>query len=142
MDFLKINEYDIDIQMEKKLLDLLVESFPELYPKDRIYYKQMPHFRFLVFENDTLIGQLGLDYRVMNLNGNPIKVLGIIDICTKKDYRCKGIGSKLLEKVECFAKTRKVDFLLLFADEEAFYKRNGFMKVKNICKWVKYMSIM
>jgi hypothetical protein len=66
MEILNINEYDIDIKLEKKISDLLVESFGEIYPKDRIYYKQLPHFRFLAFDKDNLVGQVGLDYRVMN----------------------------------------------------------------------------
>jgi ribosomal protein S18 acetylase RimI-like enzyme len=137
MEILKINEYDIDIELEKKILNLLIESFPEVYPKDRIYYKQMPHFRYLAFDKATLIGQVGLDYRVMNLNGIVIKVLGIIDICIKKEYRGKGIGSKLLEIIECFSIAHKLDFLLLFTDVETFYEKSGFIKVKNVCKWTK-----
>lgn len=137
MEIIKINEYDIDIKLEKNILNLLAEGFPDYYTKDRIYYKQIPHFRYLAFDNDILIGQVGLDYRVMNLNGNVIKVLGIIDICIKKEYRGKGIGSKLLEIIGNFSIEHKLDFLLLFTDNAAFYNKNGFIKVKNICKWTK-----
>lgn len=137
MEILKINEYDIDVILEKNILSLLIESFPDVYPRDRIYFKQMPHFRYLAFDKDILIGQAGLDYRVMNLNGIVIKVLGIIDICLKKEYRGRGIGSKLLETIECFSIAHKVDFLMLFTDVEAFYTRNGFVSVKNKCKWTK-----
>ena len=90
-----------------------------------------------MFDNDILIGQVGLDYRVMNLNGINIKVLGIIDICIKKEYRGKGIGSKLLGTIECFSIEHKLDFLLLFTDIETFYAKNNFMSVKNICRWTK-----
>jgi GNAT superfamily N-acetyltransferase len=139
MEILKINEYDIDIRFQNEILNLLIESFPDSYLNERIYYKQIPHFRYLALDNDILIGQVGLDYRVMNLNGVAIKVLGIIDICIKKDYRGKGIGSKLLETVECFSLEHKLDFLLLFADTdiESFYTKNGFKNVRNICKWTK-----
>ncbi|MFU0824919.1 GNAT family N-acetyltransferase [Clostridium sp.] len=137
MEILNINEYDIDIKLEKKISDLLVESFGEIYPKDRIYYKQLPHFRFLAFDKDNLVGQVGLDYRVMNLNGVAIKVLGIIDICVKNEYRGKGIGSKLLEVIECFSVEHQMDFLLLFTDVENFYKKNGFVNANVMCKWIK-----
>ncbi len=137
MEIIKINEYDIDVNYHSKILNLLIESFPDSYPNNRIYYKQMPQFRYLALDKNTLIGQVGLDYRVMNLNGLPIKVLGIIDICIKKEYRGKGIGSKLLQTIECFSLEHKLDFMLLFADEEIFYIKNGFMNVKNICKWTK-----
>lgn len=137
MEIIKINEYDIDIKLEKDILNLLIESFPDAYQKDRIYYKQMPHFRYLAFDEEALIGQVGLDYRAMNLNGIAIKVLGIIDICIKKEYRGKGIGSKLLETIEGFAIAHKLDFLLLFTDVQIFYANSGFINVKNMCKWTK-----
>jgi len=47
MKILKIDEYDIDIEIENKILNLLVQSFPDVYPDDRIYYKQIPNFRYL-----------------------------------------------------------------------------------------------
>ncbi|HYE12563.1 MAG TPA: GNAT family N-acetyltransferase [Patescibacteria group bacterium] len=137
MEIIKINEYDIDTKLEKDILNLLIESFQEAYQQDRIYYKQMPHFRYLVFEKEALTGQAGLDYRVMNLNGVPIKVLGIIDICIKKEYRGKGIGSKLLAAIEEFAIAHELDFLLLFSDLKTFYANSGFVNVKNVCRWTK-----
>lgn len=137
MEIIKINEYDIDIKSEKKILNLLIESFPDIYPKDRIYYKQIPNFRYLAFEKDILIGQVGLDYRVMSLNGMPIKVLGIVDICIKQEYRGRGIGSKLLKTIEGFSTEHKLDFILLFTDVETFYAKNNFISVKNLCKWTK-----
>ncbi len=137
MKIIKVNEYDIDAKLEKDILNLLMESFPEAYQQDRIYYKQMPHFRYLAFEKEALIGQVGLDYRVMNLNGVPIKVLGIIDICIKKEYRGKGIGSRLLATIEEFAIAHELDFLLLFSDLQTFYANSGFVCVKNVCKWTK-----
>jgi len=137
MEIIKINEYDITSELEKKILNLLTESFPGIYPKDRIYYKQLPHFRYLAFEKDILIGQVGLDYRVMNLNGITINVLGIVDICISEEHRGKGIGSKLLETIKDFSITHKLDFLLLFTDIEALYVKNNFTSVKNRCKWIK-----
>jgi GNAT superfamily N-acetyltransferase len=137
MKIIKINEYDIDTKLENDILNLLIESFPEAYQKDRIYFKQMPHFRYLAFDEETLIGQAGLDYRVMNLNGTAIKVLGIIDICIKEEYRGKGIGSKLLAAIEEFSIAHKLDFLLLFTDLQTFYANSGFVSAKNICKWTK-----
>jgi len=137
MEIIKINEYDITSELEKKILNLLIGSFPDIYPKDRIYYKQIPHFRYLAFDKDILIGQVGLDYRVMNLNGITIRVLGIVDICIKEEYREKGIGSKLLETIKYFSITHKLDFLLLFTDIEKFYAKNDFISVENKCKWTK-----
>ena len=137
MEIIKIDEYDIDVDLESKILELLTEGFPEVYPVSRIYYKQIPHFRYIAYDIDRLIAQVGLDYRVMNLNGCIIRVLGIIDLCVKTEYRGKGIGSQLLETIEYFSKDRNIDFLILFADIEALYKNNAFLKVKNTCIWTK-----
>jgi GNAT superfamily N-acetyltransferase len=134
---IKLNEYEIDDKLEKSLQNLLIESFPNIYPQNRIYFKQLPHFRYLAYDNETLIAHVGLDYRVMSLNGNSIKVLGIIDLCVKKEYQGKNVASILLNKIDEFARIHHIDFLLLFADVETVYARNGFTTVKNICKWLK-----
>lgn len=137
MRFLKQNEYDMDAKLEKSIRSLLKESFPDSYPENRIYYKQIPHFRYLAYDKELLIAQAGLDYRVMNLNETPIKVLGIIDLCVKKEYRCNNVATQLLNRVEELARARGMDFLLLFADVDGVYVKNGFIHVKNTCKWLK-----
>jgi GNAT superfamily N-acetyltransferase len=137
MEITKINEYDIDVELEKRIQNLLLECFPDIYPEARIYYKQLPHFRYLAFDKDILIGHVGLDYRVMNLNGMIIRVLGIVDICIKEEYRGNGLASKLLQTIEDFSVTHKLDFLLLFTDIEPFYLKNDFISVNNTCKWTK-----
>lgn len=134
----KIAEYDIDKQLEEKLQRLLVESFGEMYPLDRIYYKQLPHFRFVVTDKvNQVIGQVGLDYRVMNLNEKPIKVLGIIDLCVSEANRFQGIGSLLLTEINEFCEGKSIDFILLFADNPNLYLKNGFIAVENKCKWLQ-----
>ncbi|WP_442953631.1 GNAT family N-acetyltransferase [Paenibacillus sp. USDA918EY] len=118
----KVFEYDLSNELEAAIQELLIDSFPDIYPKDRIYFKQLPHFRFLAFnEENQLIGHVGLEYRVMNLNGKPVKILGVID---------------LLE-VDQFSEGRNIDFILLFTDKMNFYLRNGYKPVKNKCKWMK-----
>lgn len=134
----KIYEYEINGQLSTKLQELLVECFTEEYPKDRIYFKQLPHFRFIAIDdNNQLVGQVGLDYRVMNLNGKPVRVLGIIDLCVSKIKRSRGIGSLLLSKIDNFCEGKSVDFLLLFADNPKLYLNAGFKPVNNECKWLQ-----
>lgn len=134
----KIFEYEINGQLRTKLQQLLVECFTEEYPKDRIYFKQLPHFRFIAIDDkNQVIGQVGLDYRVMNLNGKPIRVLGIIDLCVSKTKRSQGIGSLLLSEIDDFCEGKSVDFLLLFADNKKLYLNAGFKSVNNECTWLK-----
>ncbi|MFX3649716.1 MAG: GNAT family N-acetyltransferase [Paenibacillus sp.] len=134
-----IQTYDVDLSEEWSTLlqELLVASFPEVYPKDRLFFKQIPQGRILAFTLDNqLVGQVGLDYRMMNLNGTPIRVLGIIDLCVSPAVRSQGIASLLISEVERVAQGR-VDFVLLFADHDELYRKNGFKTVSNTCKWLK-----
>ncbi|WP_339242425.1 GNAT family N-acetyltransferase [Paenibacillus sp. FSL R5-0517] len=134
-----IKTYDVELSEEWSTLlqELLVASFPEVYPKDRLFFKQIPQSRVLAFTPDNqLVGQVGLDYRMMNLNGTPIRVMGIIDLCVSPAARAQGIASLLISEVERMAKER-VDFVLLFADHEELYRKNGFKTVSNTCTWLK-----
>jgi predicted acetyltransferase len=138
MKIKRVYDYEVDDALRKSIQELLVECFGDIYPKKRIYYKQLPHFRYLVLDDvDKLIGQVGLDYRIMNLNGKPVRVLGVIDLCVTKGYRSNGIGSWLLSKIEKFSEKKLIDFLLLFADNKNLYLKNGYKSVENKCKWLK-----
>ncbi|MCK6257388.1 GNAT family N-acetyltransferase [Fictibacillus sp. KIGAM418] len=140
---MKINrvfDYEIDNVLRKEIQELLFECFETNYPKEREYFKQLPHFRYLVFDEDNankLVAQVGLDYRVMNLNGKPVKVLGIIDLCVIKGYRSRGLGSMLLSEIDKSCQNKSIDFLLLFADDKNLYLKNGYRSVENKCKWLK-----
>ncbi|WP_456271928.1 GNAT family N-acetyltransferase [Bacillus sp. AK031] len=138
MDIIKINEYEIDLQKSAEIQRLLTECFPGIYPENRIFFKQAPHFRLLVHdEKDVLVGQAGLDYRVMNLDGKLVRVLGIIDLCVKKEYRSQGIASQLLKYLDEFSVNKNIDFSLLFADDPSVYRRNGYVSAANECRWLK-----
>lgn len=134
----KVIECEIDNEITEKIQELLTESFQGIYPNNRIYFKQVPHFRFLVFNEDKhLLAQVGLDYRVMNLNGKLIKVLGIIDLCVSQESRAKGIASLLLLEIDKYCVGKDIDFVILFADNQTLYLKNGYKSVKNKCKWLK-----
>ncbi|MDO7906137.1 GNAT family N-acetyltransferase [Paenibacillus sp. JX-17] len=138
MQIEQVHEYDIDEELRTSIYELLMESFPEVYPKHRIYFKQLPHFRFIAFDKThQLAGQVGLDYRVMNLSGRPVRILGIIDLCVSSKIRSQGIGSALLKEIDRFAAGRSIDFILLFADQMNLYLNNGYSPYKNMCKWLK-----
>lgn len=138
MEVKKILEYDIDTKLKNKLQKLLIDSFGTDYPTDRIHYKQLPHFRFVVSdEHDDVIGQVAIDYRTMNLNGKIIMVLRVIDLCVAKSHRSQGIGSLILSEIDKFCRNKSIDYILLFADNPKIYLNNGFISVKNKCKWLQ-----
>ena len=108
-----INTFEIDKKTNAQIKYLLQSCFPEAEYRQRTYYKQLSHYRILATENEQLVGQLGIDYRVMNLNGEAVKVLGVIDLCVSPSLQNKGIGTKLMQKFEAVAKRHSdnIDFL-------------------------------
>lgn len=131
----RVYDYNLNQSTYEQLQQLLIESF-EVYPENRIYFKQIPHFRFILCNgNDKVLAQVGLDYRAMKLGDEVINVLGIIDLCVKKTYRNKGFGTQLVRKVLQFAESNSVDFVLLGTEIEEWYEKIGFIKVNNTFTW-------
>lgn len=134
-----IPEFKITIEDSLACNNLIQESFPECDFQGRDYFKQTPHYRVLAKENNKLIGQVGLDYRVMSLDGNPIKVLGIIDICIDSKYRNKGIGKMLLKKIDELSLefSEKIDFIFLATNIPNYFEKHGFKKIYSKTTWLK-----
>lgn len=58
MKIIKIIEFDIEEATHHQITRLRNICFPEA-KSERSYYKQLPHFRYLAFEKDLLIGHMG-----------------------------------------------------------------------------------
>lgn len=54
------------------------------------------------------------------------------NVYTKPDYRGKGIGSKLISKINEWAKENKYEFIIVWPSDEGvhFYKKNGYRHCK------------
>jgi predicted acetyltransferase len=129
-----VPEYKLSDRVRQLLTQLLVTSFPD-YP-DRSYYKLMPQFRYLVWAGDVLVAQVGIEHRVINNSGIPVKIFGAIDLCVASAYRSQGIATILLEQIAALGKTSNLDFSILFADDSRLYLKNGYQRVTNICRWM------
>ena len=123
-----VPEYNITAQMTAALTTLLEGSFPDTFD-GRTYFKQVPHFRYLAFDGETLMGQLGVDHRVIRVGGEIVRIFGIIDLCVTQSHRNAGIATQLLAQVEGLATPANVDFLVLMGDIDTLYLRNGFQHV-------------
>ncbi|OXS99072.1 GNAT family N-acetyltransferase [Notoacmeibacter marinus] len=131
-----VPEYEIDTRTASQIVALLDESFPDTFD-GRTYFKQLPHFRYLAFEGETVIGQLGVDHRVIRVGGNIIRIFGIIDLCVRLAHRGAGLASDLLKQVESLAAASNVDFLVLMGDVDTLYIANGFHHVNPaMTKWL------
>lgn len=132
-----IAEYALNREQNKQLLKLEQRCFPDYY-RGRTYFKQVPHFRLLALDAGQIIGQAGIDYRVMSLNENPIRVWGYLEVCVDPEFQGKQIAGKLLQKGEEMARKNNIDFMLLFADDPRLYLNNGFMQCPdNQLTWLK-----
>ncbi|RAR44549.1 GNAT family N-acetyltransferase [Paenibacillus sp. MDMC362] len=54
------------------------------------------------------------------------------NVYTKPDYRGKGIGSKLISKINEWAKENKYEFIIVWPSEDGvnFYEKNGYQHCK------------
>ena len=106
------------------------------YPSDRIYFKQLPCFRYLCWEDDELIAHMAVDHRIINNENQHLRIFGIVDLCVHPAHQHKRIASKLLRELENLGQLSGIDFLLLTASDAGFYESNGFETVHNSCKWL------
>ena len=139
MKFELIEEFKLDEKTKKDIANLLKISFPEENFQGRTYFKQLPHYRLLLKIDDKLIGQLGLDYRVMSMNEKPIRVLGVIDLMIDQKFQGKGYGTILLKELDIIAESfsNNIDFLFLVADKHKFYENCGYKLIKQRVIWLK-----
>ncbi|HHH49436.1 MAG TPA: GNAT family N-acetyltransferase, partial [Saprospiraceae bacterium] len=76
----RLEEFAIKEKTKVQIGVLLKNCFSD-YPTDRIYYKQIPNFRYLVFEKKQLIGHMAVDYRHVNIGGTIASIFGVADLC-------------------------------------------------------------
>jgi predicted acetyltransferase len=136
MKIIKIIEFNIELNTHNQITKLRNICFPES-KKDRSYYKQLPHFRYLVYNDDQLIGQMGVDHRVISVGDSVFKIFGVIDLCVMPKYQRQGIATQLLNLVTKLAEKKSIDFLLLVADDDRLYSKHGFKYVSNYCSFLR-----
>ena len=91
--------------------------------RGRTYFKQLPHARLLARQPE-LVGQVGLDLRILRVGSEVVRVLGIIDLCVAPAQRGRGLATRLLQAAEATAADWGAEFLVLFADSPTLYQRN------------------
>ncbi len=128
-------EAEIGQDLHASLQGLLGACFPG-YP-ERSYFKLPPHFRYVATSGDTVEGQLGVELRVVRVGGDILRTFGVVDLCVRDTYRGRGLASRLLAEVTGFAAACEMDFVVLFADDDRLYRRNGWSRVDNPLSWVQ-----
>lgn len=137
LEIRKYAEFELKQPIQNEIAVLLQKCFPETNYHGLHYFKQLPHSRLLAYEDDLLIGHVGVDFRIMRLNDQPIKVVGIIELCVLEERRNHNIAGFLIEEVEKLATKANADFVLLFSKIGSIYLKHNYKYVDNICTWLK-----
>ena len=131
----RVAEAEIPADLMDQAQALLQACFPG-YPS-RAYFKLPPHFRYLAVAGGELVGQVGVELRVIRVGGNVLRTFGIVDLCVRGSERSRGLAGRLLAEVTQLACSCGMDFVILFADDDRVYTRNGWARAANPCSWLK-----
>lgn len=131
----RIEEFSINLTKQRAIQKLLSQSFAG-YPSARIYYKQVPDFRYLVWQEDQLIGHLAVEHRIINNDGQIIPIFGVVDLCISDQFQNQHLASKLLHRLEQLGKDNQVEFVILLTNDPSFYQNCGYQPQNNLCQWV------
>jgi len=132
---LRVAEAEIGEDLRRQLQALLQACF-QGYP-GRSYFKLPPHFRYVAMANGVLAAQMGVEFRMVRVGSQVVRTFGVVDLCVRKSERSRGLAARLLADVTEFAGACGMDFVLLFADDDRLYARNGWARAANPCSWVK-----
>jgi N-acetylglutamate synthase-like GNAT family acetyltransferase len=131
----RIEEFKISKKIHTQINKLFNNSFGDYY-LERSYYKQLPSFRYLVWNDEELIGHMAIEHRNINVGGDIATIFGVVDLCVDNNFQSQNIGSTLLQKLEILGIEHHIDFLVLVAQNHDVYQKNGFELVKNTCRWL------
>jgi GNAT superfamily N-acetyltransferase len=131
----RIPEAEIGTDLAGQLQQALQDCFPD-YP-DRTYFKLPPHFRYLALAGAEVVAQMGVELRVIRVGGTVLRTLGVVDLCVRPAGRSGGLAGRLLAELTAYAHACGMDFIILFADDDRVYTRNGWSRVSNRCTWVQ-----
>lgn len=131
----RIAELDVGADLAGQLAGLLRESFPD-YP-DRAYFKLPPHFRYVATVDGVVVGHVGVQLRIIRVGDRVLRTLGLEDVCVRAGARSRGLATRLLTEATELARGRDIDFVVLFADDDRLYARNGWVRVDNPVTWLK-----
>jgi GNAT superfamily N-acetyltransferase len=131
----RIAEAEIPADLAHQIQALMQLSFPG-YPS-RTYFKLPPHFRYLALAGGELAGQVGVELRVIRVGSIVLRTFGVVDLCVRRSERSRGLAGRLLAEVTDLARSCGMDFVILFADDDRLYTRNGWARAANPCSWLK-----
>lgn len=132
----RVEEFRLTREQDRLIAALLRRGF-DVYPANRSYYKQLPHFRLLIWtDGGKLVGHLAAECRIINVGGVPIKVFGIADLCVDVAFQHRRIATRIVAELESLGREHEVAFLVLLTNEPAVYESLAFERKKASCCWL------
>ena len=128
-EIVAVPEYAISNDVNSQLRILLEDCFPGWFD-GRTYVKQLPHVRLLAMDGQSVVGQVAIDSRVINVGGTVVSIFGLIDLAVNPSQRGKRIGTTLLAEAERTACTYQREFLIVMADRHDIYMKSGYHRVQ------------
>lgn len=134
LTYVTCQEFELTTAQREPLRQLLRTCFPE-YFEDRIFAKQVPHFRRLATAGERLVAQVGVDHRIVRVGAESRSIFGLLDLAVDPDHRGQGVGGQLIEDICGLGAAHGVDAAVLMADDHRVYERHGFVNIAPDCQW-------
>lgn len=142
-----IDDFRIPPPTRVAIRQLLATCFPEAaFVQIRTYLKQLPPRRLLAWDDAAcasasedgaeLIGQLGLEHRVVRVGDEVFPIFGAIEVCVAPHRRRQGVAGAMLDYIDDLARTCGVEFIVLFTDDGRLYRRHGYANRSNLIRWL------
>ena len=87
----RVAEAEIGTDAGQQVQALLQMCFPG-YPS-RSYFKLPPHFRYLAMAQGALVGQMGVELRVIRVGSEVLRTFGVVDLCVAQSERSHARGA-------------------------------------------------
>jgi predicted N-acetyltransferase YhbS len=66
-----------------------------------------------------------------------MRTLGLVDLCVAEGWQSGGVATTLLMEATDFGRACGAAAIILFADDDRLYARNGWVSVDAPCSWLK-----
>ena len=130
-----IHAIEDDIDYGEKNLDGVDKS--EFISQFITFLREHKEYQiFAAEENDVVVSAMFV-YRIPKIpkpNGHAQSIAYLTNVFTLKNYRNKGIGTKLLNYIKEYLTEQKCELMLVFPSENSneWYERNGFTNVNEV----------
>ena len=104
----RLEEFQIEPSVHQAIGTLLRHAFPE-YPDGRSFLKQIPDFRFLVWEDTQLIAHAAVEHRLICNDECPLRIFGIADLCVDSGFQHQRIATRLLLELETLGRIHGIE---------------------------------